>query len=211
LTIKTRLSELEAFIVTDPLPNRSEIEPLTRTQVLLAMGVTALLLLAIAKLWMHFGEVPLLSWHWAEITLLQGAGVGLVISTVSAAVYRLWPAYRQNADTYLELVIKPLTWPDLVWLGLLPGLSEELLFRGVMLPSLGLNWVGLMGSSLCFGVSHLSGLKQWPYALWAATVGLFLGYTALASQNLLVPILAHIITNLISGLTWKLTHPARNN
>jgi uncharacterized protein len=174
-------------------------------QVLLAMGVTALILLAIAKLWIHFGSVSLLSWRWTEIMLLQGLSLGFAIAVVSGIVYRFWPAYRQSADLYLELVIKPLTWPDLVWLGLLPGMSEELLFRGVMLPALGLNMVGLVGSSVCFGISHLSGLKQWPYAVWAAAVGLCLGFTALATGNLLVPIVAHVFTNLISGFIWKWT------
>jgi hypothetical protein len=125
---------------------------------------------------------------------------------MSTLVYRLWPAYRQSADVYLELVIKPLVWPDLIWLGLLPGISEELLFRGVMLPALGLNLLGLIGSSICFGISHLSGLKQWPYAAWATAVGLILGLSALETGNLFVPILAHIVTNLISGVSWKMTH-----
>ena len=60
----------------------------------------------------------------------------------SSIIYRLWPAYRQSADVYLALVLKPLILMDLIWLGLLPGLSEELLFRGVMLPALGLKLYG---------------------------------------------------------------------
>lgn len=40
------------------------MEPLTRTQILLAMGFTALVLLAAAKLWMYFGSVDLMTWNW---------------------------------------------------------------------------------------------------------------------------------------------------
>lgn len=123
---------------------------------------------------------------------------------MSALVYQVWPTYRRSADFYLELVIKPLAWPDLLWLGLLPGISEELLFRGVMLPALGLSTAGLIVSSLCFGISHLSNFRQWPYAVWATTIGLMLGYSTLATHNLLVPITAHVLTNLISGIFWKL-------
>lgn len=180
------------------------MQPLTRTQILVAMAVTALLLWIVAKLWLRFGDVILLSWKWTSMSLLLGLGIGLGITLASGLVYRLWPAYRKSADYYLELVLKPLVFPDLIWLGLLPGISEELLFRGVMLPALGLDMIAVVISSLCFGILHLSGTQQWPYVVWATAVGLILGYSALASGNLLVPIVAHILTNFLSGCFWKL-------
>jgi uncharacterized protein len=182
------------------------MEPLTRTQVLLAMAVTAMILLAIAKAWLHFGAIALLDWKWNPQSGLWGLGLGVLISLLSAAVYRIWPSYRTSADAYLELVLKPLNWFDLIWLGLLPSLSEELLFRGVMLPALGLDILAVVGTSVCFGISHLNGWKQWPYAAWATTVGLMLGGSALVTNNLLVPVIAHLVTNSLSGLSWKLTH-----
>ena len=96
------------------------------------------------------------------------------------------------------------TLPDLLWLGLLPGLSEELLFRGVMLPALGFNHLAVIVSSICFGVLHLSGSGQWAYVFWATIVGVILGYSAFFSGNLLVPIVAHIVTNLVSSYLWKM-------
>jgi len=190
--------------VTDPLPNDPEFESLTRPQLLVAMGVTAILLLVVAKLWLQFGAVSILGVKWTNSALFLGLAQGLGITAASSLVYRLWPAYRKSADMYLALVLKPLLWPDLIWLALLPGLSEELLFRGVMLPALGLDIPALVVSSLCFGILHLSGLEQWPYAIWATAVGLVLGYSALATGNLLVPIVAHIVTNLVSSCLWKL-------
>lgn len=189
--------------------DKPELEPLSRMQVLIAMGVTAVLLLIVAKLWLHFDPVEILSLNWSSKDVLLGAGIGLGITAASSVVYRLWPAYRQSADFYLSLVLKPLVLPDLIWLGLLPGLSEELLFRGVMLPAIGLNLTGLILSSICFGVLHLSGYNQWSYVVWATTVGLILGYSALATGNLLVPIVAHILTNFISSVIWKLREPVQ--
>lgn len=180
-----------------------EIGPLTRTQVLVFMGVTAVVLLVVAKLWLHFDSVTRLPVRWTSASVLLGVGIGGAITAASALVYRLWPAYRQSADFYVQLVVKPLIWPDLIWLGLLPGLSEELLFRGVLLPALGLNWSGLLVSSLCFGILHFSG---WPYVVWATLVGLMLGFSAMATGNLLVPIVAHIVTNLLASILWKLGH-----
>ncbi|MEG5016811.1 MULTISPECIES: CPBP family intramembrane glutamic endopeptidase [unclassified Microcoleus] len=192
--------------MAEKLPGNPEIEPLTRTQVLVAMGVTAIMLLAVAKLWLLFGSVSLLPVKLIGIDLLNGCAIGLAITGGSAIVYHLWPGYRRSADVYLEVVLKPLFWPDLIWLGLLPGLSEELLFRGVMLSALGLNVTSLVLSSFCFGILHLGALDQWPYAVWATAVGLLLGYSVLATGNLLVPITAHICTNLISSCVWKWEH-----
>lgn len=189
--------------VAKQLPENPEIEPLTRTQILMAMGITAIALLLITRLWLQLSSVAILPLQWGGIALPLGLALGLGVTAASSVVYRLWPAYRQSADFYLQLVLEPLLWPDLIWLGLLPGLSEELLFRGVMLPAVGLNVIGLVASSLLFGVLHLSSPQQWPYVVWASTVGLLLGYSALATHNLLVPIIAHIVTNLVSSCLWK--------
>ncbi len=190
--------------------NNFEIEPLNRTQILVVMGVTAILLLVISKIWQKIGSVELLPLVFDTNALVWGIGLAAGITIASSIIYRLWPAYRDSADIYLNMVIRPLLWPDLIWLGLLPGLSEELLFRGVMLPALGLNLAAVIISSLLFGVLHLSGAGQWPYVVWATIVGFALGYVALITGNLLIPILAHIITNLVSSCLWKFTHADTN-
>jgi hypothetical protein len=184
-----------------------EIPYLTRTQVLVAMGVTAIILWIVAKLWLHWSNIILFKWHWHEQDLLLGIGLGLIITILSSLAYRFLPNYRKSADYYLEMVLKPLAIPDLIWLGLLPGLSEELLFRGVMLPALGADHLAVIVSSLCFGVLHLNGPQQWPYVIWATLIGVILGYSALLSGNLLLPIVAHIVTNLLSSYLWKIKNP----
>jgi membrane protease YdiL (CAAX protease family) len=168
------------------------------------MGVTAVVLLLIAKTWLYFDPAALLSLQFSPQALLWGIGLGLGITLVSSMIYRLWPNYRQSADMYLALVLQPLHWPDLLWLGLLPGLSEELLFRGVMLPAIGLNWLGILVSGASFGVLHMSGVQQWTYVIWATVVGILLGVGAVATDNLLVPVIAHMVTNLVSSVVWKL-------
>jgi len=190
-------------VAKQPLDN-SELTPLSRRQILVAMAITAAILLVIARLWMRFFGIIMLPVSWAIDNLLVGVALGIGISIGSSLVYRFWDSYRQSADIYLKLVLKPLVFWDLIWLGLLPGMSEELLFRGVMLPAFGLNILGLAVSSVCFGVLHLSGKQQLPYVLWATIVGFALGFSALATGNLLVPIVAHTITNLLSGYLWKI-------
>ena len=185
-------------------PDTPELEPLSRIQLLVAIAVTALVLLVISRLWLLLDSVERVPVSFNLEDLLMGLGIGLGITLASSLMYAIWPAYRRSADFYLKFVLKPLFLPDVVWLGLLPGLSEELLFRGVMLPAIGLTPVGLVLSSLCFGVLHMSGLQQWPYMIWATIIGLVLGGSVLFTGNLMVPIVAHVVTNLISSFVWKL-------
>ena len=186
-------------------PDYREAQSLSRSELLIAIAVTAVILLLVARVWLFFEpfRFPVLL---KGPDVGTGVGLGLGISAVSALVYRLWPAYRRSADFYLAFVLAPLVPLDSIWLGLLPGMSEELLFRGVMLPAIGLDATGLVLSSLCFGVLHMSGKGQWPYAVWASAVGLVLGGSALVTGNLLVPVVAHVVTNFVSSLTWQLRH-----
>ena len=184
-----------------------DIEPLSRTQILIAMAVTATILFCVSKLWLYLGENQLRPLAFTITDIIFGIALGLGLSGLSAIVYAAWADYRASADFYLTMVLKPLAIPDVIWLGILPGLSEELLFRGVMLPAIGLDPIGIILSSLCFGVLHMTNIQQWPYAVWATAIGLLLAFTMVETGNLLIPIVAHITTNLVSGLVWKLNPP----
>jgi uncharacterized protein len=181
-----------------------EIEPLSRTQLLIAMAVTAVILFGTARLWLYFGDFQLRPITTTVTDLGFGIALGFGLTGLSAIVYAVWATYRQSADFYLAMVLKPLTVTDLIWLGILPGLSEELLFRGVMLPALGLDAIGIFMSSVCFGILHMTNAKQWPYAVWATLIGIILAFTTVETGNLFIPIVAHVTTNFVSGLSWKL-------
>ncbi len=181
-----------------------EIEPLSRSQILIAMAVTSIVLFGVAKLWLYLGDLQLRPLAMTVEALGLGIAIGFGLTGLSSIVYAAWATYRESADFYLAMVLKPLAIPDLIWLGVLPGLSEELLFRGVMLPALGLDPIGIMLSSLCFGVLHMTNVQQWPYAVWATLVGMLLAFTMVETGNLFIPIVAHVTTNFVSGLAWKL-------
>lgn len=189
-----------------PVPHQPE-EEYSRTQILIAMAVTAVLWLILARLWLLTPwAVGILPWRWQFDQFGLGCGLGIGILVASSLVYQVWPQYRVAAESYLKLVLQPLVWSDLLWLGLLPGLSEELLFRGVVLQTAGLDILGLVVSSICFGILHLGNWEQWPYVIWATCVGAMLGYSAIATNNLLVPVVAHILTNILASVIWKWQH-----
>lgn len=178
-------------------------DSLSRTQLLAAMGITALVLLLIARLWLWLDDVPVLTVRFTPEALLIGSATGLGITLCSEGVYRIWKAYRYSADIYLAMILNPLKPADLLWLGILPGMSEEFLFRGVMLPAIGMNWFGIVISSLCFGALHCFNPRHLGYVVWATVVGAALAITALLTHNLLVPVVAHTFTNLLSSYLWK--------
>lgn len=84
-------------------------------------------------------------------------------------------------------------WTDLLILAAIAGLSEELLFRGVIQPWMNNAWginAGLIVSNIIFGLAHaITPL----YALLATLVGIYLSLSLDygGDKNLLVPIIIH--------------------
>lgn len=89
---------------------------------------------------------------------------------------------------------------ELLYLGFLAGITEEILFRGVLQPWLEQDWGwagGLVFSNLIFALVH------WitpSYALLAGLCGLFLGLMLDIGpeRNLLAPILTHAIYDFLA-------------
>jgi membrane protease YdiL (CAAX protease family) len=79
-------------------------------------------------------------------------------------------------------------------LGLASGIAEELFFRGLLAPAL-----GLVVSSVAFGGLHqLRGRVGWIWASWACVMGLLFGSLFLATGSLLGPIVAHASINVMN-------------
>lgn len=77
---------------------------------------------------------------------------------------------------------------DVVTIAVLSGVTEELFFRGILLPE-----TGLVLSSVCFGALHALCAV---YFAWATAVGAGMGALALGSGSLVAPIVAHATYNL---------------
>ena len=93
-------------------------------------------------------------------------------------------------------------WTDLFILAAIAGISEEILFRGVIQPWMELSWginTGLIASSILFGLIHAVTPL---YAVLAAIVSLYLGlaldYTG--ERNLLTPIVIHGVYDFLAFL-----------
>src|SRR6185503_14904162 len=80
----------------------------------------------------------------------------------------------------------------------LAGVSEELLFRGVIQTKLGL-WttplIGLVITSILFGLAHALSKA---YFIFAVVVGLFLGWLAWHYNDLVAPMVAHSVYDFLA-------------
>lgn len=86
----------------------------------------------------------------------------------------------------------------MVLLALLAGLGEELLFRGVVQAWLAERtwpWLAVTVAGLLFGAGHWLSTS---YAVLASLIGIYLGALFLASGNLLSPIVAHAVYDVIA-------------
>jgi membrane protease YdiL (CAAX protease family) len=86
----------------------------------------------------------------------------------------------------------------IVLLALLAGVGEELLFRGVIQEWLAERaplWAAIAGASLLFGVGHWLSPA---YAILASLIGAYLGAAFVVTGNLLVPIVAHAVYDVVA-------------
>ncbi len=82
----------------------------------------------------------------------------------------------------------------IVSLALLPGIAEELLFRGAILEALRARAgtaVGVVGSALLFGAAHLEPI----HAAAAALLGGYLGFVAVRANSVWPAVVCHLANN----------------
>lgn len=93
-------------------------------------------------------------------------------------------------------------WRELLYLGVLAGFTEEVLFRGLLQPLLESHWgwaAGIIVSNVFFAMAHFITPL---YALLAGLTGLYLGFALDfgGERNLLTPILIHAIYDFLAFL-----------
>lgn len=140
------------------------------------------------------------TWH---IELI--AGLVIVISSSRYILLQTWSDFRDSSEAANREILTSLEPLDYIVIACLPGISEELFFRGALMPILGLNWIGALLTGTIFGVLHLGNGRKYSFAIWATFVGFAYGIGTIASSSILVPMVSHSINNIIGGLLWRFT------
>lgn len=136
------------------------------------------------------GEFVIRDWPRFAIALAASAAavVMLVISSRWLARKTAWGRHLRDE---FRLALGPLTSQDILWVSLLSGFGEEIVFRGVLLGRIGLAW-----STVAFALMHFPfRASLWPWTAFAAAVGLGLGAMTQWTGCLWPAIFVHLCVN----------------
>ncbi|CAI7821410.1 unnamed protein product, partial [Closterium sp. NIES-53] len=159
--------------------------------------------------WGHDTGAPITDCFEAMPLTLSPASVpfalaaAAIVSAARLALLRFSPAFLDATNASNTRALSNLNATDLIWVSLLPGISEELLFRGALLPLVGVNGTGVIVSGAVFGLLHITGDRNLTFAAWATSVGCVYGVLAVATGDMASAMLAHSLANLVSAGWWK--------
>ena len=148
-------------------------------------------LLLIALLWSRLSGLTLRLGDPLESVLLglfmAGVmGVANVRILSCAGTWSIVKSLRRLYNTLLVPTFFEIGCRNIVLISVAAGIGEELLFRGVIQPT-----IGLVPTSVIFGIAHVGGRGMLVFGIWAGLIGLIFGWLAVTSDGLLAPIVAH--------------------
>jgi len=125
---------------------------------------------------------------------LWSLALGIAFAVLVVVASRL-TVQRYTWARRLHLELRPfarsLSPAAMIVLSLLSSAGEELLFRRLLQP-----WMGLWPQALLFGLVHqLPGRSRWVWAGWAFAVGLAFGVLFDLTGSLWGPLVAHALVN----------------
>lgn len=100
----------------------------------------------------------------------------------------IYKPFRDN----LLVRLPSFTVEDILFISIMSGLGEEILFRGWIQTQL-----GIVVASVLFGLIHIWGKEGIGYGIYAIGMGFLLGYLFQFTGSLWAPVLAHTINNFI--------------
>jgi uncharacterized protein len=124
---------------------------------------------------------------------LAGVAVGLAVVGLTRLATRRYRWARELHVSFHDL-LGPLTSREIVILAAASSIGEELLFRGALLP-----WLGLWWQAVVFALLHVGPGKRFlPWTASAFVLGLAFGELAVWTTNLGAPIVAHFLINYLN-------------
>lgn len=162
----------------------------------LLLFAPSLLLGALGAGWLLYRPLPFETQASVLVVLTTAAGLGGGLLGGAWVLEHTLASFRW-ASKRLEraLLGLPITLPLALALAAATAVSEELFFRGALLPVL-----GVWGQALLFGLLHPATRRGWSYTAYTFFAGVLFGYATLLTGSLWAAILAHFTVNLIGFL-----------
>ncbi len=124
---------------------------------------------------------------------LAGIALGLAVVGMTRFVTRRFTWAKDLHRSFHDL-LGPLAVREIVILALASSIGEELMFRGALLP-----WIGVWWQALVFALLHVGPGKRFlPWTLSAAVLGVAFGWLAIATGSIGGPIAAHFTINFLN-------------
>jgi CAAX protease family protein len=126
----------------------------------------------------------------------------LVVVGTRAAVARF--RWAKGLHAALRPFARGMSPSTIVVVAGLSSFGEEMLFRGLLEPA-----IGVLPQALLFGAAHqITGASRWVWMAWATLVGLCLGAMFHLTGSLVGPLLAHALVNALNLAYLKSHDPA---
>ena len=123
-------------------------------------------------------------------------GIGLFLAFAPLVSIPMFLGIRNRLE---EVLSSKLTKPDVLWVSLMVSLGEEMFFRGLLVPV-----IGVIPSAVLFGAMHYVGYESLLEVGYALSMGLAIGYLyKYFVPNIVFPVVFHFCLDVFSLLLAK--------
>lgn len=186
---------------------------LTMTLPQLALVIPALLAAALSPV-PFLRRLGLVAGHWPialwAVAAMATPIIGLISSMLVTAVMGESESLNDLTEVFRKLGAAGMLIPLAISVGLIPGVCEELLFRGYLQSRLSSAWgaswgawgtaLAILISSTIFAAFHMDAV----HSVGVFALGIYLGWIAWASGSIVPAMLAHFVNNFLSVLAVTL-------
>lgn len=200
----------DSFPPEEPEPGSGEPSPENEedfrnrfvTMTLLFEACLALIGLVFGS-WVELAWQPLVRLDLRALLIGTAGGVGLFFTHL-ILMYPgtdVNPIFRYVFKPFKESLltkIPSLHVEDMVFIAILSGIGEEILFRGWLQTQF-----GIVVASVLFGLIHIWGKEGIGYGIYAIGMGFVLGYLFQYTGSLWAPVMAHAVNNFLGLLALE--------
>jgi membrane protease YdiL (CAAX protease family) len=139
--------------------------------------------------------------YWLAIIVFM-AGFVIISSEIDNVLIYFLPMPEFLQDTFELIMVKQLFIVSIFLVGIIPGLTEEMLFRGIILNGLEKNYSNkkaILISALLFGIIHLN---PWQFVT-AFIIGVISAWICIKTKSIILCIYMHIFNNILSVVALK--------